>query len=84
MDESGTSIFFALAAFAIGGYGLFKGTLTFNAGEGNSDPGHQLSGRSARIVSAVLVFAGCVLLIDLVVGIVLLLGAIVLAWVLSR
>ena len=84
MDASGTSIFFALAALAVGGYGLFKGTLTFNAGEGNADPGHQLSGRAARIVSAVLIVASCVLLINFVAGIVLLLAALALAWVFSH
>ena len=84
MDQSGIAIIFALAAFAIGGYGLFKGTLTLNAGEGNSDPGHELSGSSAKIVSGALVVAGAVLLVNLTAGVVLLLATIGLAWLFTR
>ncbi len=84
MDQSRVAVIFALVAFAIGGYGLFKGTLTFNSGEGNSNPGYELSGRSAKIVSGVFVVAGGVLLFNLFAGVVLLLAAIALAWLFSR
>ena len=84
IGQESVALLFALAALVIGGYGLIKGTITFSIGE--SDPGtdRQITGNAARIASGAMILAGFALLVDFKIGVVLLLAALALTWLLSR
>ena len=86
MDVSRDSValLFAVAALVIGGYGLFKGSLTFLVGESGPSNGIEITGNRAKIVSLVFICAGVALPFSRTAGLLLVLAAIALAWLFSR
>ena len=84
IGQASVELLFALAAFAISGYGLVKGTITFSVGESDPETDREITGTAAKIASGALIVAGCAVLINFKLGVVLLLSAIALTWLLSR
>jgi hypothetical protein len=75
-----------LAAVAIlfGGYGLFKGRITYGPEGGSDADDRELTGSRATIVSCTLICAGVVAIFDATYGGCLLVLAILLPWVIDR
>jgi len=84
IGQGSVAVLFALVAFVIGGYGLIKGTITLSIGESDPETDREITGNAAKIASGVLILAGCAVLINFKIGVVLLLAAIGLTWLLSR
>ena len=84
IGQESVALLFAMAAFVIGGYGIFKRTITFSVGESDPETDREITGNAAKIASGAMILAGCAVLIDFRFGAVLLLAALALTWLLSR
>lgn len=85
MDLSRDFAIYLFAAISIGygTYSYIKGEITYGPEGGGVEDERTLSGTKAKIVSALLVISGGVLLIDTTVGLYMVVGVVCLPWLLG-